>query len=62
MSITINEHLTEALKKLGIANLRLQQEAPMQAIFDGKDAIVLMPTAGGKSLLYQLPAVMDDTG
>ena len=28
MSITINEHLTEALKKLGIANLRPQQEAP----------------------------------
>ena len=62
MSITINEHLTEALKKLGIANLRLQQEAPMEAILDGKDVIVLMPTSGGKSLLYQLPAVMDDTG
>ena len=55
-------NLYEGLQKLGIASLRPQQEAPMQAIFDGKDAIVLMPTAGGKSLLYQLPAVMDDAG
>ena len=55
-------NLYEGLQKLGITNLRQQQEAPMQAIFDGKDAIVLMPTAGGKSLLYQLPAVMDDAG
>lgn len=59
MSITINEHLTEALKKLGIANLRLQQEAPMEAILNNEDVIVLMPTSGGKSLLYQLPAVME---
>lgn len=55
-------NLHEGLQKLGITNLRQQQEAPMQAIFDGKDTIVLMPTAGGKSLLYQLPAVMDDAG
>ncbi|WP_443600371.1 RecQ family ATP-dependent DNA helicase [Agathobaculum sp.] len=59
MSITINEHLTEALKKLGIANLRLQQEAPMEAILNNEDVIALMPTSGGKSLLYQLPAVME---
>lgn len=59
MSITINEHLTEALKKLGIANLRPQQEAPMEAILNNEDVIVLMPTSGGKSLLYQLPAVME---
>lgn len=59
MSITINEHLTEELKKLGIANLRLQQEAPMEAILNNEDVIVLMPTSGGKSLLYQLPAVME---
>lgn len=59
MSITINEHLAEALKKLGIANLRLQQEAPMEAILNNEDVIVLMPTSGGKSLLYQLPAVME---
>lgn len=59
MSITINEHLTEALKKLGIANLRPQQEAPMEAILNNEDVIILMPTSGGKSLLYQLPAVME---
>ncbi len=59
MSLTIKEHLAEALKKLGIANLRPQQEAPMEAILDGNDVIVLMPTSGGKSLLYQLPAVME---
>ena len=59
MSITIKEHLTEALKKLGVANLRPQQEAPMEAILDSKDVIVLMPTSGGKSLLYQLPAVVE---
>ena len=55
-------NLYEGLQKLGITNLRQQQEAPMQAILEGKDTIVLMPTAGGKSLLYQLPAVMDDAG
>ena len=59
MSITINEHLTEALKKLRVANLRPQQEAPMEAILNNEDVIVLMPTSGGKSLLYQLPAVIE---
>lgn len=58
--VTMNyEHLTEALKKLGIANLRPQQEAPMEAILNNEDVIVLMPTSGGKSLLYQLPAVIE---
>lgn len=58
--VTMNyEHLAEAQKKLGIANLRLQQEAPMEAILNNEDVIVLMPTSGGKSLLYQLPAVTE---
>ena len=57
-----NKIAGEALAKLGIANLRPQQEAPMEAILDGKDVIVLMPTSGGKSLLYQLPAVIDGEG
>lgn len=59
MTINTKEFREEGMKKLGVANLRPQQEAPMEAILDGKDVIVLMPTSGGKSLLYQLPAVME---
>lgn len=50
------------LEKLGIENLRPQQVAPLDAILDGRDVIVLMPTSSGKSLLYQLPAAMDCGG
>ena len=59
MHISSKECLAEALQKLGIANLRPQQEAPMEAILNNEDVIVLMPTSGGKSLLYQLPAVVE---
>ena len=55
-----NSELTASLKKLGVANLRPCQEAPLRAILVGKDVFVIMPTGGGKSLLFELPAVMDD--
>ena len=57
-----NKIADEALAKLGIANLRPQQKAPMEAILRNRDAVVTMPTSGGKSLLYQLPAVIDGEG
>ena len=41
----------------GLSAFRGQQEAVVSHVIAGGDAIVLMPTGGGKSLCYQLPAL-----
>ena len=56
------EATAEGLKKLDVSNLRPQQEAPLGAILAGEDVFTIIPTGGGKSLLYQLPAVTDGKG
>ncbi|MDD3878001.1 MAG: DNA helicase RecQ [Bacteroidales bacterium] len=53
------ENLKELLKKIfGFDSFKGEQEAIIKSVLEGKDTFVIMPTGGGKSMCYQLPALI----
>jgi ATP-dependent DNA helicase RecQ len=57
---SIADALSSLREHFGFAEFREGQGEVIAAILAGKDAVVVMPTGSGKSLCYQLPAMMLD--
>src|ERR1043166_9021220 len=46
------------VERFGHEDFQKGQWEPISAVLNGRDALVVMPTGSGKSLVYQLPALM----
>lgn len=55
----MKRYITQLLEeKFGYQTFRTGQEAIINRIIEGQDVLGIMPTGGGKSICYQLPALM----
>ncbi len=55
---SMNPALQMLRSRFGYDQFRFQQQAIVDTLIEGGDALVLMPTGGGKSLCYQIPALV----
>src|SRR5690349_21890523 len=46
------------LERFGHEDFQKGQWEPIKAVLEGRDALVVMPTGSGKSIVYQLPALL----
>ena len=58
-SAAIERVRAEVRRAFGFESLLPRQEEAIRAALDGRDALVVLPTGGGKSLCYQAPALVD---
>lgn len=63
MTMPSPEDLLVSAQKLlkeffGFKSFRPAQEAVLKNLFEGKDTLALLPTGGGKSICYQIPALL----
>ena len=54
----MNKALDILNKTFGYENFRFNQEEIVDSLIGGRDVLALMPTGGGKSLCYQIPAII----
>ncbi|MFA8300269.1 MAG: DNA helicase RecQ [Hyphomicrobiales bacterium] len=61
MAMKDGHSLHKMLKEIfGFENFKRNQEVIIKSVLEGKDTFVIMPTGGGKSMCYQLPALISE--